>query len=388
MARRRLLGAVALAATVSLTAAACGSSGGSSSSGPVTYTIGFQGPLSGDNSQLGINGVDGIKVAIAEANAKNLGFKLKLVQADDQGDPSKAPTAAQKLAQDPTVLAVVGPMFSGATKASEPIFTAAGLVSVSPSATNPTLTTLGFKTFYRVIATDAGQGKAAANYMAKGLKASSVFSLDDTSEYGTGLSKVIETTLTTDGVKFTHDSIAPTKDYTAEATKIIASGAPVLYYSGYYSDFALLSKALRTAGYKGTIMSGDGSLDNQYIAQAGAANAEGALITCPCLLATADPNAAAFVKEYEADNPGQTPGTYSAEAYDAANAIISVLTKEGTKASRAAVAADFGSIDFQGLTKEVKFTPTGEVTTASFYVYKVVNGQITVVGDIAKLIGS
>jgi branched-chain amino acid transport system substrate-binding protein len=389
MARRRLLGALALASAVTLTAAACGSSGsGGSGDGKKTFTIGFQGPLSGDNQQLGINGLDGVKTAIAEANAdSSLPFSLKLVQSDDQGDPAVAPTAAQKLVDNSDVIALVGPMFSGATKASEQAFTGANLLSVSPSATNPTLTTLGFKTFYRVIATDAGQGKAAADYISKVLKPGSVYSLDDASEYGTGLSKVINEELTANGTKFTPDSINPTKDYTAEATKIIAAKPDVLYYSGYYAEFALLTKALKSAGFTGKIMSGDGSLDQQYIEQAGAANAEGALISCPCLLAGSDPSAAAFVTSYEKTNPGQKPGTYSAEAYDATNGIIAVLKQLGTGATRESVASAFGKLDIKGLTKQIKFTPTGEVTDASFYIYQVKGGQLTVLGPTSKLIG-
>ncbi len=62
-----------------------------------TYDIGFEGPLSGANAQLGINEEYGAKLAVAQANASgNLGFKVNLVQADDQGDPAKAPAAATR----------------------------------------------------------------------------------------------------------------------------------------------------------------------------------------------------------------------------------------------------------------------------------------------------
>jgi len=69
--------------------AACGSSGGSkggSSDNKKTYTIGFQGPLSGGNAALGINEKFGVALAIKEANEKgDLPFKLAVVNADDLG---------------------------------------------------------------------------------------------------------------------------------------------------------------------------------------------------------------------------------------------------------------------------------------------------------------
>lgn len=390
MARRRVAGMAAAVLAVAVTAAACGSSGGGSSSGGTkTFTIGMQGPLSGDNQQLGINGLDGVKTAIDEANKKgDLPFKLALAQSDDQGLPEQGPTAARKLIDNSAVVAVVGPMFSGATKASEPLFSQASLLSVSPSATNPTLTTLGFKTFFRVISPDTVQGKGAADYLAKVLKAKKVFSLDDNSDYGTGLSKALEAELKTDGVTVTHDGINPTKDYTSEATKMIAAKPDAIYYSGYYAEASLLIKALKAKGYKGPIASGDGSNDDQLIKQAGAANAEGVYLTCPCGDANSDPKAAAFVTSYKAVNAGAKPGTYSGEAYDATNAIIAVLKQLGNKADRASVANAFKSVDVPGLTKTVKFTPTGEVEGSNVFIYQVKGGARTVLGNTATLIKS
>ncbi|WP_041938754.1 MULTISPECIES: branched-chain amino acid ABC transporter substrate-binding protein [Frankia] len=391
MRRRPLLGAIALAAAVTMTAAACGSDsgGGSSGDGKKTITIGFQGVLSGDNQQLGLNALYGVRTAIAEVNADTSSpFQLKLAESDDGGSPDQGPTAAQKLIDDSKVVAVVGPMFSGATKASEPAYTQAGLLSVSPSATNPALTTLGFKTFYRVIAPDTVQGKAAADYVATVLQAKKVYSLDDKSEYGTGLSGALEPELTAKGVQVTHDGINPTKDYTSEATKIIAAAPDVLYYSGYYAELALLSKALKDKGFTGKIASGDGSLDPQYVAQAGAAAAEGTYLTCPCGDANTDPKAAAFVASFKKVNKGAKPGTYSGEAYDATLALADVFKKLGNDVSRESVAKAFGAVNFQGITKTVAFEPTGEVKGSNVFVYQVKNGAITVLGNTADLIKS
>lgn len=388
---RRSTSLVAALVIGSLALSACGSSSkGTTSSGsskPV-IKIGFQGPLSGDNAQLGINGQDGVKTAIDEANKKgDLPFTLALVSSDDIGKPEQGATAAQRLVDDKSVVAVVGPMFSGATKAAEPTFSSANLLSVSPSATNPALTSLGFSTFYRVIATDAIQGAGAADYIAKTLMAKKVYSLDDKSEYGTGLSTALEAQLKTDGATVQHDGIPPTKDYTAEADKIIAAAPDALFYSGYYAEFGLLVKALKGKGFKGAILSGDGSNDDKFISSAGAANAEGVYLTCPCGDANTDPKAAAFLASFKTTNAGAKPGTYSPEAYDAANAIISVLKGLGKDATdRKKVADAFKTVDFTGITKKINFTPQGEVTDKSVFIYQVKNGARTVLGSTADLV--
>src|SRR6195952_2496989 len=158
---------LALAGSLALTACGNGSSSSSagssssggglgSSGGGQTYKIAFEGPLSGDNQQLGINEVNGVQVAINQANAAgNLGFKLDLFKADDQGDPAVAPTVAAQVLQDNSVLGVVGPAFSGPTKAVAPTYGQANMTMISPSATNDTLSTSGFLTFHRVVPPDS-----------------------------------------------------------------------------------------------------------------------------------------------------------------------------------------------------------------------------------------
>lgn len=375
----------------SLVLTACGTSDDDSSSGDSskkTIKIGFQGPLSGDNVQLGINALNGVKTALKEAADKgDLDFNVELLTSDDIGKPEQGATAAQRLIDDKDVVAVVGPMFSGATKAAEPAFSSAGLLSVSPSATAPNLTSLGFKTFFRVIPPDDAQGQEAANYLSKVANAKKVYSLDDKSEYGTGLSTVVEKQLKANGATVIHDGIPPTKNYTSQADKIISAAPDALYYSGYYAEFGLLVKALKGKGFKGIIMSGDGSNDDKFISGAGKENAEGVLLSCPCGDANVDPNAKAFLESYKKVNKDAKPGTYSPEAYDATNAILSVLKSLGAEATdRAKVAAAFKSVNFKGITKTIAFTPNGEVTEKVVFIYEVKDGARAVLGTTVDLV--
>ncbi|SNQ48187.1 Amino acid/amide ABC transporter substrate-binding protein, HAAT family [Frankia canadensis] len=365
--------------------AGCGGKAGDD--GRKEFAIGFQGPLSGDDQQLGINAYDGLLTAVDLANRRaTLPFRLRIIASDDQGQPAQGPAAAQKLIDNPSVIGVVGPVFSGATRTSEPLYSRAGLLSVSPSATSPTLTDQGFTTFYRLMAPDTVQGAAAAEYLAKALHADRVYSLDDRSEYGTGLSGALEGALDDHGVTVIHDDLSPARDYTAQAAKIIAAHPDALYYSGYYSELAPLARALRSKGYTGRIVSGDGANDDQLIRQAGIGNAEGILLTCACRDAGSDPAATGFAAEYRSVNSGIRPGTYSAEAYDAANAIIDVLRRLGTGATRRAVAAGFGSVDLPGVTKRIRFRRGGDVDSTAVYLYEVRGGHRVLRGPIDALV--
>jgi branched-chain amino acid transport system substrate-binding protein len=365
----------------------------SSSSAPnnnkPTLEIGVQGPLSGANQALGLNIDWGVKLAVQQENAKgDLPFNLAVKDSDDQGDQSKGADAANLLIGDQKVVGVVGPAFSGPTAAAGALYSSANLVAVSPSATRPSLTSSGYKTFYRVVANDNVQGPAAADYMAKVLKAGNVYVVDDKSQYGQGLSTAIVAQLKKDNVTVETDSApAGTQDYSQLASQVAGSQAKAMYYAGYYADAGVFAKALKAAGYTGTMLSGDGSKDPNFITTAGKDAAEGWQFTCPCLDAGSDPKYASFASAYKTLS-NAAPGTYSIEGYDAANVIISVLKSLNTTSpTRAAVAAGVGKVDYQGLSKEIKFTSTGDISGTSIYAYKITNGVITLIGDISKLPG-
>lgn len=386
---RPLWRTIAVLGVASLALAACGGGGEDGETGEgggKSYTIAYQGPLSGDNQQLGINMDNAVQLAVEEANkAGDLDFTLEATSADDVGDPAQSPTAAQKLIDDEDVIAVVGPAFSGATNAAEPLFTQAQLASVSPSATRDDLTEQGYETFFRVVPPDSAQGNEAAKYLAKVVKAKKVYSVHDTSDYGKGLADILDAGLKADGVEVVSEGYPKNTEYATIARKVASSGADAMYYSGYYNEAALFARALQDAGYKGVKMTGDGSKDPQFNELAGDAG-EGWLFTCPCSDATVDPKAKDFAAAYKAKFNAD-PGTYSAEAYDSANVIIDVLKNLEGDVTREAVVEALRSANFEGITKTIKFDEKGEVEGNAVYVYKAVGDKIAVEGLTEELVG-
>ena len=358
--------------------------GGSKSSD--TYSIAYEGPLSGDNQQLGINMVNGVQLAIDEANkAGDLGFTLKLLKADDVGDPSKAPAAAAQALQDSTVVGVIGPAFSGATKAVAKTYADSSVGLISPSATNPDLTSQGFTTFHRIVPSDTVEGIQAADYLAK--KAKKVFVIDDLSEYGKGAADVVRGQLKKDGVTVVSEGVdAKTDDYGPIATQVAQSGAQALFYGGYDAQAAKLAKALKSADYKGISMGGNGVKSSVFSEGAGAAG-DGWLFSCGCLDAVTAPDAKEFTDAYKAAFNAD-PSTYSPEAYDATNAMIEALkaAKEDGGVTREAVSKAINSLDYKGITTEIKFQSNGELEEASQVInlFDQKDGKISVIGDMRE----
>src|SRR4029079_11006236 len=161
-----------------------------------------------------------------------------------------------------------------------------------------------------------------------------------------------------------------------------------MFYGGYDAQAALLAKALQSANFKGRMVSGNGALDSTFTKNAGAAGYNW-YFTCGCQDSTKAPTAKQFVTDYKAAYKSD-PGTYSAEAFDAANLFISVIndivTSGGTP-DRTTILAGLAKADYQGITARIKFLPNGEVNASNLKVnlFQDQKGTDTGLGDINTL---
>jgi len=382
-------GLLAAAAASALFLSACGgnnSDSGSSSGGGTTggtVTIGFMGAQTGPNAQLGINISNGVELALEQHNAKSGVTQVKLIKYDTQGDPTQATNQAKKALTD-KVVGVVGPAFSGESKTAVPILDEAGIPNVSPSATAVSLAANGWKTWHRVLANDDVQGPGDADFMAKTLSAKNVAVIDDQSEYGKGLADAVRKQLATDGVKVAvNDSINPdASSYSSTVNKVKPANADAIFFGGYYSAAGKLIKQLRDGGVQGTFMSGDGSLDAQVISAAGGTAANGALLSCTCSSAvgSTDPTVQKFATDYKAKF-NVDPATYSAEGFDATNVFLQAI--DAGKTSLSDINDFVTKIDFKGVSKQIKFTDTGELSGNLLFITEVKDGKLSFLGDTA-----
>jgi branched-chain amino acid transport system substrate-binding protein len=354
------------------------SSGGGGASSGTTLKLGFFGALTGANAQLGINIEDGEKLAISQYNATNPSMKVSIDPFDSQGSPAQANNGATKLIND-KVIAVIGPAFSGESAAADPIFEAAGVTNVSASATNVKLAQHGWKYFHRALAADDAQGKGDADYLVKTLNLKTLAVIDDSSVYGKGLADVLRTNVSSNGGQIVlNDHIDPNgADYGSTVNKIVAAKPAGVFFGGYYDAAGRLINQLRSAGYRGQFMSGDGSEDAKFITDAGGAPAADAYLSCACADATKLSGAQTFVSAYRAAY-GTAPAIYSGEAFDATNFILTAIKSGATTSS--AINSYLAGNSYNGVTKTIKFQTDGNVSGGTIYVYQVKNGQIVQIG--------
>ena len=361
-------GFAALAGVAALTlTAACGSSNdnngdsgskGSASSDLCGKNLAFLGALTGDAGALGQNMVNGIDLALKEYNDKNPDCKVSLKKFDSQGSPDTAPGLATQIVNDDSIWGLIGPGFSGESLATGKTFFEAGLPSISPSATNVTITQQGWTTWHRVIGNDAAQGAADAKYLTDTKGAKKIFVIDDGQDYSKGLAGVVRDTLGSASVGSDQISVGQT-DMSAVVTKVKASGADAVFYGGYYTEAGLLAKQLRQGGFTGTFMSGDGAEDPGFIKAAGKDAAEGAVLS-----ALAGPPPSGFA----------ATGLYATQAYDATNIFLAAL--EAGKSSAEDINSFIGSYTGTGVSGPIAFDDKGDITQSTIYAYFVKNGEL------------
>ncbi|AJK44734.1 branched-chain amino acid ABC transporter substrate-binding protein [Burkholderia plantarii] len=336
--------------------------------------IGHVAPLTGGIAHLGKDNENGARLAVEEINAKGLtigGQKitLQLDAQDDAADPRTATQVAQKLVDD-KVVAIVGHLNSGTTIPASKIYSDAGIVQISPSATNPAYTQQGFKTTYRVVATDAQQGPALANYaQSKGYK--SVAVVDDSTAYGQGLANEFEKKAKALGLKvLSHDATNDKAvDFRAILTKIKGENPDVIMYGGMDATGGPFAKQAKQLGLRAKVLAGDGVCTEQLSDLAGDASAN---VVCSQAGAALEkmPGGSEFEAKYQ-KRFGQPIQIYSPFTYDAVYIIVDAM-KRANSTDPAKILAAMPATDYKGVIGETVFDSKGDLKhgVISLYDYK------------------
>jgi branched-chain amino acid transport system substrate-binding protein len=391
--RRRIAAVGALAAAVALVLSGCANQGGGEQQGggpaagapsqptnavlpagngqgrcaPGT-SIGYAGTIAGQNAALGIAIVNAAQLAVDQHNAANPNCQVTLVRADTGGTPDTAVGPTTALINNPAVLGIVGLPFSGESRAVGPALNAAGIVNITPSATNPALTQNGWTNFFRGLGNDAVQGPAVARYMQQRLNAQNVCVIKDDSDYGIGLATQVTQVLgPAAGCQI--DVKTNQREFSAIIGQVQQANPQAIFYSGYYQEAAPLIQQLRDAGVQTTFIGPDGVKDEQYVVNA-AGSADGTLLSCPCVPQEGFTD---FTNAYRAAF-GVPPQTYSAESYDATTILLRGLD-QGI-ADRAGLLNHVRNYQGQGLTKFFQWSPTGELTNTPVWMYRVQGNTI------------
>lgn len=359
-----------------LTLLAAGLSAGVSSA--ETVKIGFAAPLTGGIAHLGKDTENGALLAVEEINAKGLVIgktpvTLELDTEDDAADPRTATQVAQKMVDD-GVVAIVGHLNSGTSIPASKIYFDAGVAQISPGATNPAYTLQGFRTAFRLVATDAQQGPALARYAVSHLKIRTVAIVDDSTAYGQGLANEFAKTASASGVNVLSRDASSDKaiDFRAILTKIKAENPDAIMYGGNDATGGPFAKQARQLGIKARILAGDGLCTENLADVAGDSTDN---ILCSTAGAALDkmPGGAQFSKSFEArfHGPVLLDAPY---AYDAVYIIVAAMQRTQSTARNKILDA-MPATRYQGVTGETVFDAHGDQKHGVITLYEYKQGK-------------
>lgn len=349
--------------------------------------IGHVAPLTGGIAHLGKDNENGARLAVEEINAKGLtigGQKitLELDAQDDAADPRTATQVAQRLVDD-NIVAVVGHLTSGTSIPASKIYSDAGIVQISPSSTNPGYTQQGFKTTYRVAATDAQQGPALAKYASKDLKLKSVAIVDDSTAYGQGLANEFEKTAKSLGMNvMSHDATNDRAvDFRAILTKIKGENPDAIMYGGSDATGGPFAKQAKQLGVRARVLAGDGLCTDKLSDLAGDAT-DNVVCSEAGMALEKMVGGKAFEAKYE-KRFGQPIQIDAPFAYDAVYIVVDAM-KRAQSVNPAKILAAMPNTDYNGVIGETTFDSKGDLKHGVISLYGFKAGKKTLL-DIVKM---
>jgi branched-chain amino acid transport system substrate-binding protein len=378
------------------------SSGSSSSSGGGGSTVDIYSslPLQGASSAQTDPLVNGIKLALAQANNKAGNFTVNYQSLDDstaaagKWDPGQTAANARKVAGDPKAVYYMGEFNSGASEVSIPILNQAGVPMVSPANTYVGLTTnlpgsapgepqkyypTGKRNYLRIVPIDSIQ--AAADLIAmKQAGCTKVAVANDKEAYGQGLATLLGLEKGFYGVTITSNTgIDPTSpNFRSYASTIQGQGADCFFFAGIVSNGAVqITKDVHAALPKAKIFGGDGVCTSSYTAQKSGGVPATIDPLLECTVATQDlaayPGGKAFLAAYKAKYGNASPDPYAIYGYEDMKLGLDTIAKLGAKGNdkSAVLAALFATTSRSSVLGTYGFDKNGDTTLKSYGLYKV-----------------
>ena len=354
---------------------------------PVVVLIGHAAPLTGQLANMGKDSENAARLAIDEINSQHpvIGGKpvrLQLDSQDDAADPRTGTQVAQKLVDD-GVVAVVGDINSGVSIPASRIYSEAQVVQISQGSTNPAYTQQGYKTTFRMVATDALQGPALARYALASLHAKRIAVIDDSTAYGQGLADEFVKAAKANGGTIIAREATNDKatDFRAILTKVKGLRPDVIMYGGSDATAGPLAKQAANLGITAPVLGGDGACTIKMVSLAGDAISN--VVCSEAGLALSQmPKGRDFDRRYTARYKVPVDA-YAPFACDAIYVIYDAM-KSANSTERAKVLAAIPATQYDGVIGRIAFDSHGDLKDAAITIYQFKDKRKSVM-DVIKM---
>jgi branched-chain amino acid transport system substrate-binding protein len=229
--------------------------------------IGVAGPFSGQYASLGNQLRIGVESAVADANAAGgiNGENLSVMALDDVCDTRKAVDAARQFATQDVRL-VVGHYCSGTSAAAALVYKEAGILMITPSASQPALTDARNWNVFRMTGRDDAPYTLAAHRISSDPDAPKAAIVSTLSPQNQSLVQSV-TSILPGALQLTVKLGA--FNSTATAQQLVGNGVQSVIVLLPSNEAATLAASLIYAGFQGEIYGGDQFLSEDFASGAG-----------------------------------------------------------------------------------------------------------------------
>ena len=271
------------------------------------------------------------------------------------------------------VIAVIGHLNSGQTLAAMQYYKDMPLVVITPTASEQSLTELGYSNFFRVNANDAVQAAVDAAFLVEDLGAQRVAVVHNDTEYGRGLAAALIRELEARGsAAAIQIEVAEGQSlYQQEVQRIQEAAPDAIFYAGYEIETPYLRAALVENGVDTPMLASDGAFLAATIDEAGG-TAEGMYVSAfaPSPRNVAD---AQWFEAYQAVEY-RNPDTYSVNGYVAMQTLI-----EGARAAKdldaQKIAAALRGSSVETILDGLRFEDDGDLADPQIWIYQVQDNE-------------
>jgi len=339
-----------------------------------TIRIGINAPLTGDIPKVGEGTkfaaqmwLDDVKAA-GGIEVKGKKYPVELIIEDNESKAESAVQATTKMMTVDEVLVMVGPQASKQAVPAGGIANRLRTPMISPWSTNPD-TTKDRPYVFRAPFLDPFQGPVVANFITQEFKFTKAAVLYDVaSDYPKGLAEFFkkgwEERHGPGSVVAFESFTTKDTDFSSQLTKIIKSGAEVLFTPQYYNEVALIVKQARQLGWKKPIVGSD-SWGSAETVQLCGKDCHGLFFSTHYAAAGATGATKAFIDRYRA-RFGYVPDDVAALTWDSLLIVQQAIEESGgltgkIKTDRDRVRDAMSRIkNFKGITGEMSFTEEGD----------------------------
>jgi branched-chain amino acid transport system substrate-binding protein len=345
--------------------------------------------VSGSDASLGIDSRRGVELAVDDKGATLLGHPIELTGEDTLCNAEGGQAAAQKLAADNTIVAIVGTSCSSEARVAAPIISEAGFTMISASNTAPDLTDPATHVagYLRTAHNDLVQGAVAAEFAYNSLGVRSAATIHDGSLYAQSLQQVfVERFQELGGTVVAQAAVQPTDTDMRPVLTTIAADAPELIYYPIFvaAGGFMTAQAKEVPGLEEVhLMGSDGIFSADFLTAAGPA-VEGMYLSSPDFSAFTA-GYADFLDKHQAKYGEPPLSAFHAHAYDATNMIFAAIEEVAVQQDDGTLHiprqglrdAMFATSGFQGLTGTLTCNETGDCSDPKIAVYEVQNPDPT-----------